>query len=210
MACGFGVAALLIAGCISNRPANPAATQPVTVKDPATTQPSYYLDQPPAATVTTLQFQPLWDACEKAARAYQFHLDREDYRLGLITTKPMISKQLLEPWRRDAGSSHAVWENSLATIRRTLRFEIQRTEEGAYVMTPKVLVERETIVERRLTAAVQFRSAFAGPASESKVSVTAESDLPPRYWTPIARDTALEQRIAEGVRKRVNKIVAAR
>ena len=105
----------------------------------------------------------------------------------------------------DAGTSRGVEESSLATIRRTLRFEIERTEDGAYAMAPKVLVERETIVERRLTSAVQFRSAFSGPAAESKASVEAESDLPPRYWTPIARDTALEEQIADAVRKRMKK-----
>jgi len=181
--CALALLGLLISGCIGNHPKNPAATQPVTIRDLATTQPAYYLDQPPADTVRTLQFQPLWDA----------------------TPYPMISKQLLEPWRKDAGTAHAVTENSLATIRRTLRFEINRGEDGAYVMTPKVLVERLTVVERRLTAAVQFRSAFSGPAAESKSSVEAESDLPPRYWTPIARDTAMEQDVADQVRRRMRR-----
>ncbi len=203
--CALALLGLLISGCIGNHPKNPAATQPVTIRDLATTQPAYYLDQPPADTVRTLQFQPLWDACEEVARSYQFRLDRQDYRLGLLTTYPMISKQLLEPWRKDAGTAHAVTENSLATIRRTLRFEINRGEDGAYVMTPKVLVERLTVVERRLTAAVQFRSAFSGPAAESKSSVEAESDLPPRYWTPIARDTAMEQDVADQVRRRMRR-----
>ena len=70
-------------------------------------------------------------------------------------------------------------------------------------MTPKVLVERETIVERRITSAVNYRQVFSGPAAESKASVEAESDLPARYWTPVARDTAMEKQIAEEVRRRM-------
>ena len=49
-------------------PAPPACLD-LTIRDLATTQPAYYLDQPPAATVRTLQFQPLWDACEQIARS---------------------------------------------------------------------------------------------------------------------------------------------
>src|SRR5438270_2930186 len=98
-----GLAAL--AGCIGRHPYDPAATQPVTVVDLATTQPDYYYNQPTVASVTSLQFQPLWDACLEACRRDGFDIDRQNYRLGLITTKPLISKQVLEPWKRDTGTS---------------------------------------------------------------------------------------------------------
>ena len=111
---------LLIAGCIGNRPFNSAATQPVTMVDLATTQPSYYLDQPAVASVKSIQFQPLWDASEETARSYLFQLDRQDYRSGLLTTRPMISKQIFEVWRKDAGTAHGVVVDSMATIRRTV------------------------------------------------------------------------------------------
>jgi len=59
-----------------------------TFKDLRDHAPSYWLDQPAVVSVENFKFQPLWDACEKVARSYQFQLDREDYRLGLITTRP--------------------------------------------------------------------------------------------------------------------------
>jgi hypothetical protein len=202
-ACGVAVISLIV-GCIGKHPSNPAATQPVTVKDLATTQPSYWLDKPAAVTVSNFQFQPLWDACEKTARAHLFQLDREDYRLGLLTTKPMISKQLLEPWRKDTGTAHGVVENSLAAIRRTLRFEIEHSDDGTYIMTPKVIVERFTIVERRITSATQTRVAFSGPQVPTREAVEAETaDLPVSYWTPVGRDSEMEKQVAAEVRKRL-------
>jgi hypothetical protein len=204
VACGLAVLVPVIAGCIGKHPANPAATQPVTVKDPATTQPYYWLDQPAVASVENFQFQPLWDACEKTARSYLYELDREDYRLGLITTKPMVSKQLFEVWRKDAGTAREVLQDAAQTIRRTVRFEIERTDDGTFVMTPKVLMERESILERRITSSVQYRTAFAGPPAPSREAVEAETEvLPVIYWTPIGRDTAMETKIAAEVRHRI-------
>jgi hypothetical protein len=204
-ACGFAILALLIlAGCIGKQPANPSATQPVTVMDLATTQPSYFLNMPPVATVDSLYFQPLWDACEKVAREFGYELDRADFRLGLLTTKPMVSKQILELWRKDTGTAGEVLDNSMATIRRTIRFEISN-DGGTYRMTPKVLMERESVVEHRTTSTAQYRSLFAGPAvADTKLAVTSEDELLPKiYWTPVGRDTAMEKKVAGAVEKRL-------
>ncbi len=195
---------LLAAGCMGRHPSNPAATQPVTVKDLATTQPEYYLSQPATASVESLYFQPLWDACETVAHSYGYQLDRTDYRLGLLTTRPAVSKQFLEPWRKDAGTARAVMEDSLSTIRRSVRFEITN-DGGTYRMTPKVLVERETLVERRTTSVTEYRGLFTGPLVETRAAVTSEDEfLPPKYWTPVARDHAMERQIAAAVERRVN------
>jgi hypothetical protein len=193
-------ASLLIAGCVSSpQPPAPPAVQ----RDLATTRASYWLDQPPVAHAYGPQFQPLWDACEQVARDDLFPLDRQDYRLGLLTTRPMISKQILEPWRRDAGTLHGVMQDSLTTIRRSVRFQIERMESGAFSMVPRVLVERETILERRITSAAQYRTAFSGPAAGTRSTADIEADVPVIYWTPIGRDPELEQQIATEVQEKL-------
>lgn len=198
---GFAVACLQ--GCIWHE-SRPSATQPATAIDPATTQPLYWLGRPAVATATSLQFQPMWNACEETGRHFGFPLDRQDYRAGLLTTVPVVSEQILEPWRKDAGTMHDVVQSSLATIRRHIRFEIERTEAGTFVMTPKVLVERETIIERRLTSVAQYRYSFAGPAATPKDSVqTEDEELPVKYWTPIGRDLVMEKEIAADVKRRL-------
>jgi hypothetical protein len=205
-ACGLAITALLLVGCATKRAPEAAALPRATLKDPATTQPSYWLDQPAVVSVENFKFQPLWDACEKVARSYQFQLDREDYRLGLITTKPTISKQILEPWRQDAGTFNDVMQDSLTTIRRSIRFEIERSEDGTYSMTPKVLVERETILERRITSAAQYRSVFSGPAVGSRTAIDEDAGVPIVYWTPIGRDLEMERHLAASVREQVKKV----
>ena len=92
--------AFVISGCApAHQPA--PATQPST----ATTQPDFWLEQKPAAEVTFRDFQLLWNACEETARDYGFALDRQDYRGGVITTVPLVSKQFFVFWRIDAQTS---------------------------------------------------------------------------------------------------------
>ena len=69
-------------------------------------------------------------------------LDRQDFRAGVITTKPLVSKQFWELWRNDVVTLSDMANSSLATHRRTLRFDIDRKDAGGYVATPRVVVER--------------------------------------------------------------------
>jgi hypothetical protein len=202
---------ILIAGCIG-KPQNPAATQPVTLVDLATTQPSYWLDQPtpPVALVHSGDFDLLWESAKDVARSYLFSIDREDFRAGLITTEPMVSKQIFEPWRPDTGTIGGAVENSLADIRRTLRFEVDRDDQtGTFTVTPKVLVERLAVLERRITSVLQYRSTVSGAVVPSRYAIAREEtplwDLPPRYWYPVARDTEMEKQVAKRLRDRLNK-----
>ena len=206
--------AVVIVGC-ANRSRNPPATQPATAIDLATTQPSYWLSQPAAAQVPANDFEAMWEACKAVARSYLFAIDREDFRAGLITTEPMVSKQWWEFWRPDTGTISDVMENSTATNRRTLRFEVARDEQaGGFVITPKVLVERLAVLERRITSVAQYRQAFTGPAAPARFAVAREDDpivdLPARYWYPVGRDTRMEEQIAARLRGRIEHGLRAR
>jgi hypothetical protein len=202
------IATALGCGCITH-PQNPAATQPPTAVNPATTQPSYWLDQPAPANAQADDFQRLWSASEDVARDFLFRLDRQDFRAGLLTTRPMVSAQWFEPWRRDVRTAKDRNESSLATIRRTIRFEFaQEAEGGAYRVTPKVLVERQSMAEQRITSSVVYQQYFRRPLRpQDRPRGTRESDvgiyLPNRYWYPIGRDQAFEKALAEAIQKRV-------
>ena len=201
----LAAAPLLLASCITDHLANPAATQPATAIPTITTKPSYYLDMPAAAQVQARDFDTLWTACEKVARTYGYQLDREDYRTGLLTTVPMISKNIQEPWRKDAGTIYEQWQDTLQTIRRTLRFEIKRDESGAYAAVPKVLIERQTVLERRLTSVTQYRGAFSGPRISSLYTTDVVNRVPNKYWTPIGRDEPMEKQVATAVRDQIQR-----
>lgn len=187
-------------GCITG-PSNPAATQPATEIDPVQATLQYWIDQPSAAHVHSEQFQPLWDACRDSARNRFFHIDRNDYREGLLTTFPAISQQFFEPWRRDVGDGRELLQSSLATVRRTLRFEIVRTG-NFWTMTPKVLVERYSLAERRITSVTQYRTIVQGSVDPDRPGPDG-TRIPNSYWYAIGRDTALEKNLADEIHDRL-------
>ena len=174
--------------------------------------PAYYLNQAPSAVATGSDFDRLWQAIYRETRNAGFRPDREDYRLGVFTTRPLVSAQLFEPWRRDAGSFFGLLEGTLATVRRTVRWEVTRNEEdGALAAVPKVLVERWSVIEHRVTYSSQYQEIFALTREEQEnqrlraldPAAFAEEPVPVSYWYPLGRDTALEKRLAAGVRDRV-------
>jgi hypothetical protein len=162
----------------------------------------YWMDQPAVAAVSSRDFQKLWDACANTVHNYLFPLDQEDYREGVMTSWPVISKQVFEPWRRDAGTHHEVWQSTLDTIRRTIRFDFVRDEDGTFVARPKVLVERLSQLQRRITSASEYTLVFTAPGA----NMTTDQGVivPARYWYAIGRDEAMERDLAGSVRDKVN------
>jgi hypothetical protein len=175
-------------GCIGNKPANPAATQPVTNVPPETAQPDYWLSQPASAEVTADSFDTLFAAAEAAAHRFWFPIDLRDYRRGLLKTEPVTSKQFFEFWRKDSASFRDVEENSLGPIRRTVYFQFTHNLDGTYTVAPKVLIERMSIVDPQ----------YAPPADQPT-----ESKEPRQYWYSLRRDTILEGKIAASIQEKL-------
>lgn len=190
------IALLLAATCpgCASRPAPPRASLP-----PESAQVAYWLRQPAVATATSDDFDTLWRACRRAVVSRSFRVDRVDFRDGLMTTFPQVSKQLFEPWRNDAGSLPAVIESTLATVRRSVRFEVRRRDDGAYEATPKVVVERYAQTEHRVTAVPRFAELFILDPEDARERQRG-TDLPPAYWYAMARDAELEKQLVADVR----------
>jgi hypothetical protein len=204
----------LEAGCVT-RPQNSSATQPATAVDPATADPAYWLARPATAQVqTSAPFDAVWEALKSTARGYLFTLDRDDPRSGVLGTLPVISRQWFEPWRPDTGTFGDAVANTQASIRRTLRFEVSRNADDSFTVTPKVLVERLAILERRVTDVSQYRLAFSGPADRTTARESANfdsdaaADVPVRYWYATGRDEAMERQVADRVRRGLEKRAA--
>jgi hypothetical protein len=195
-----------LAGCQPTHSADARAR--VTPADPKLATPDYWWNQPATVHVADADFVKLWNACEAETHARFMLVDREEYRLGLLTTLPLVSKQAFEPWRTDAVTVHDVAESTLAAVRRTVRFEISPRPDGTYEMSPKVLVERFASAERRLTAISQYHQAFSGPrafadspdlSGDAEVENGAAAD----YWYPLRRDAFLEQDLAAAITRRL-------
>ncbi|CAA9431561.1 MAG: hypothetical protein AVDCRST_MAG64-3531 [uncultured Phycisphaerae bacterium] len=200
LACGA------LPGCSTSAP-GPRATD----ADPALATAAHWLAQPATETVTHDDYDALWDACREAARWRGFRVDRADYRGGLMLTHPLTSKQFFEVWRRDVATLPDVAESSLATMRRVVRFEIKKGEDGTYACVPKALVERYAQTERRITSVTQYRESFS---TEEGMFGSRERDrgveVPVTYWYATGRDEVLERALAEGVRSRLRGRVASR
>jgi len=201
--CALGALMLAAAsGCITG-PSNPAATQPATAIDPSRADPAYWLKQPGVVTVRSDNYDRLWNAAAQTAQRDLFTLDRQDYRAGVLTTLPLISKQWFEPWRRDVVTAKDLARSSLQSIRRTIHFDLARTDDGQYVLTPKVLVEQFSTVGRRLTYVGNYRNASDPGAQLGSAELDEGVALTAQYWFAIGRDPALEKQLAESIRDRL-------
>jgi hypothetical protein len=176
-----------LTGCI-NKPQNAATTRPVTDVDPRTAEASYWLAQPATTEVTHASFQTLWDTCERVAKDHLFAISRRDFRGGLLTTEPMISKQWFEVWRKDSVRVSDVEENSLGGVRRSIHFQFTQNPDGSYTVAPKVVVERHSTVDAK------YRTDEA------------EEDYVSNYWYATRRDPAYEVELGQAIRGRLGKL----
>jgi hypothetical protein len=192
-----------LAGCAGNSQDLPT-TRPALLSIPAERATAeYWLKQPAVASVSSPDYQRLWEACERTLRNDQFDLEEQDYREGVLTTWPMISMQFFEFWRSDAGTLRDVALDSLQTVRRRVRFDLTRAPDGSFVASPKVLIEQSSHPERRLSSVSQFTGAFIVPA-ESPTRVTEEGvTVPNRYWYVLGRDEAMEKELVDSVRAKI-------
>jgi hypothetical protein len=190
-------ALFMFAGCAS-RPQERATDLP-----PESAQASYWLDQPPAAAVSHGDFGRLWKASRRAIVSRSFTVDRVDLRGGVMTTFPQVSRQFFEVWRNDVGTLPAALESSLSTVRRSVRIDIRRRDDGAYEAVPKVVVEKYAQSERRITSVARYAEVFAlDPLQQgSRERDRFGADLPLAYWYALGRDTKLEEQIAADVKR---------
>jgi hypothetical protein len=183
------------AGCASHPPTPPP------VDHPETAEIDYWVKQPAVATIEADDFTPLWRACRNATVASSFTIDRADFRSGLMTTLPLVSKQFFELWRNDVATPYDLAESSLDTVRRTVRFEIRRRDDGRFEAVPKVIKERFSLAERRITSVARFAETFTTERVEGdRNRDRAGADLPDQYWSATGRDYALERHLAAAVR----------
>lgn len=192
--CGAG-------GCAAR---NPNAGLEATRADPELAKASYWWARPRIGVVRHDDFETLWRACRRAMADASYTIDRVDYREGVLTSLPLISKQAFEVWRSDVVTVGDIAESSLATIRRTVRWDVNKRDDGGFEAYPSVLVERYSFSERRLTSAMQYQEIFSDEhrveGSRLRDRGVFEAEV---YWYAIGRDRALERRLLSAVHSMV-------
>jgi hypothetical protein len=171
---------------------------------------AHWIARPATASVAYDDYDELWEAAIGAARWRGFRIDRTDYRNGLLVTRPLSSKQLFEPWRRDVATLPDMAESTLASIRRIVRFEIAKRDDDTFELVPKVLVERFTSTERRITSVTQYRESFSIEVGQGSRERDKGVNIPETYWYTTDRDDAMERQLADAVRSRLRGAVARR
>ena len=209
----LSLAALLLVGCAA--PARFANTTRPSSRPIEQATPAYWYAQPPVASANSQDFDALADACQAVAAHFFFPPDFIDYRDGILQTLPVVSGQWFEPWRREQQTVDDVAESSLATVRRTIRFEITRGADlpgshlpglprSGWTAVPKVLVERESVAERRITTPTYYTSFFRRDINAYGTRLSDVGlDVPTDYFYPTGRDGAMERKLASMIRARV-------
>jgi hypothetical protein len=187
------ITALLVLGCAGTKVERTATDIPT---EQAT--PEYWWDKPAPTRVPADDFDRAFDACQRAARDKSFVVAVADARTGTVITSPLTASQWFEPWMQDNTTSGDVARASLATLRRTVRFDILKTPDGKFAIAPKVLVERQTVVGRRVSGVVGANT-FTAIDQSSLTAQTPEGNAPPTYWYAVGRDYNLEVELGNKV-----------
>ncbi len=164
---------------------------------------AYWYRQPDVASVGCGNFDSLWKTAFDVARDDHFMIDRTDFRTGLLTTQPMISKQPFEFWRNDVVDGHSMVQSALGTVRRTIQFHLSREPDGGYRCIPKVLVERESLAEHRITSVTEYHDIFSSTRQLSERDTDFGTPVVIEYWYAIGRDPALEKDLARRIQTRL-------
>ncbi|GAB4194804.1 MAG: hypothetical protein Kow00105_09050 [Phycisphaeraceae bacterium] len=157
------------------------------------------VDQPVA--IDSARYRACFDAAVDVLRDNGFVVDRRDYRFGVITTRPLGSPTVLEPWHAHNSTADQAWESTFNDIRRRVAVRLAKnaastdagdTPVSSYNLEVEVVMERKQVPTRRLTGSAKrnvFSSLSAPPRELADKGVTGT------YWEPIGRDRELESRL---------------
>jgi len=156
------------------------------------------------ASIEADQYETVYHAAIATLRDHGFHVDRQDYRFGRITTRPLDSPTLFEPWRGHNSTSNQTFASTAGHLQRRVNILLdiateQADEAEAYTVQVEVLLERRQLPLRRLTGTAsrqRIDSLRAVPTQWQERGITAEYDL------AIGRDAEYEQRLLHEILQR--------
>lgn len=192
----------LLSGCLN--PGRMEGASSAAQEDTARIKPAWWLEQPDTAHALSMDYDALWNSAAAACHDRLFELDQRDYRQGLMTTQPMVSKQFWELWRNDVVDLKHLARSSMATLRRTVYISFTRQDNGSYTATPQVVIERFNLAERRVTSVWQFRETILGAGNVASLDES-EQSVPSNYWYAIGRDHDLERALAKQIQRKVSE-----
>ena len=169
--CGF---AFLLAGC---------ATQ------------SNWLPNP--QEIDAQDYTRVFESSIRVLRDHGFRVDRADHRYGIVTTQPLGSPTLLEPWKRTHSSARRSQQSTWTDLRHIVTVTLRPAQDGAaartYVVQVHAALQRQALPLRRLDGSVRRKGVFTSlGAVPDEWQARGIRD---RYWESVGRDGALEEQL---------------
>lgn len=148
-------------------------------------------------------YDNIWRQATRLLTYYNYRLDIQDYRRGVLTTLPLGQAQIGEIWRRDAHGLTPALEALINHQKITLRLTINAVpgKPGFYEITAQALVERESNPDETITPASEV-TAFGANVISSRSDYDAK-DVSGSYWTLIGHDRRLERKVLDELFKKI-------
>jgi hypothetical protein len=149
-------------------------------------------------TITLENYDRVWQESLTLLQNMGFHVNWQDYRLGVITTDPRIGPEILEFFRPDATDSDSLWESTINTFRRSVRLTITPgSAPQSWRISIEVLVEkRENPLGGPGPIAFTSASAFGSNALPLENGYT-PGEVIQQYWMFVGHDPKLEKKIMD-------------
>lgn len=168
---------------------------------------------PNPVEIDTREYARMMQAAADVLVNEGFVLDRQDYRLGVVSTKPVHSPTLVEPWRSDLTTGYQKLESTVNHQRRVVTVSLEaverdpnvslKAEPRAYMLRVEAMIEQEQSPQREMTGSTSG-GLILGTLKSNPYEMQVRG-IPGIYWQPVGRDSYLEQRlIAMIVRESVN------
>lgn len=161
-------------------------------------------------TTAEKNFEIVWEATQKVLRKYEFTIDRQDRRAGVIVTELLTGAHLGEFWRHDAATTRDRTEGTIQTIYRQVKVTIEPAGPGSKQFKP--FVEARTFRSNRHDMQVVSMSEainlFKLPGTKSSKNKLLDYDRD-EYATvvsPLGRDENLQRQIAADILKTTRRL----
>lgn len=157
------------------------------------------------------QYAAIFHAAVKVLRQRGFSIDRKNYRFGKITTYPLISPTVFEPWKNQNATLSLALDSTVNEMARIVTVSLlpDKTQSktqwqhgrwmGDYNLKVVVSLQRREYPIRRLigsSGGYVFNSLAAVPTEMASRGITAT------YWESVGHDTAMEKQLVDQIVKR--------
>ena len=192
-------------------PATSAASAPATgVASAPATMPGHVVVKvvdPNRASrfVYKATYDNVWKQASGVISDAGFTMDRQDYRLGAITTFPLTSAQIVEFWKPQHVNVTDALENTINSQRRYIKLTISNVEGKAdfYEISIQVIVERETNPSEQIGGPVFVEGSGFGRNALTLQSDYATSASEKGRWMVLGHDPDLERKLMDALFNRI-------